>query len=818
MESGPLSGAFGYTRAEIERVRAELAAKGIRELPYPFSSAISIVSDADSTKRIRYDAYCDAFLGLGLDFGDSTFLRWSYQDKLRRGAESGFFSRDFSIGLTQPARAFERTRTFYESIIEFHKGNLDHFHSFLSGGPKVVLIRIPAGGDGDVELQIGTMPTKGLWRASDLDVMGVLVVGGAPSAITLGQANGQAAPYAERTFHPPAGGHARTLFLNTRPPEDETPIPRFLDVRGITVHGGAGVEYVILLSVHARLLIDRIEYLRSFGVEMNLITEHSRLHFRNPRGGELDDRQTAERLMEPAPILAVCGRYEDKTGVVFSTDSDDPESVVRVLPDLFGLGVRFLIVAAAESAVGFTPLTLLSPTPTRAGGGGYWARRCLPNQRDPPPGQMWDGTRTRMESFTTRLRRVLAHTEGERGLVWPIYTHLGGMDADDSLVDGSTPNPHPYLDLDTLHALQDRALGISGNGARIWFSRPSTLYDYALMLRSVGNSVKRSDNDIAIASWHDAVLDQRLPCSPAQLYGLTFFVEDSAAAQVSLDEQPIETLIRNPADESGRESVTIAECEIRYPVFHWLDPARGGDAEIDGAWGWENGVGRIDGRIKVALHGWTPVGAQLFAISARGAIGVLIETQTGGRFFLGDAALAPQDATATYFFPAREDWRRVVAPFHGLDWAGRPGGPVPSNPLAAVTILGDGEVARPEFLRPRATTLERGAFCVAGRVPSFHRGQIVTLEPVPIGPDQPDRDEQAPSQTPERFPVAKRVPTCAESALGAREMAVDQRGAFCFSDVPPGVHALRSGDLVDRRGPLVEVVCDTVNLELDRSA
>lgn len=780
MESGPLSGAFGYSRAQIEEARGGLAAKGIRELPYPFSSAIAIVSDADATRRIRYDAYCDAFLGLGLDFGDSTFLRWSYQNKLHRGIESGFFSRHFSLGLTESARIFDRTHTFYESVAEYHKGNLDHFHSLLSCGPKVVMIRVPAGADGDVELEVGAMPIKGLWRASDLDVMGVLVVGGAPSAVSIRQVGGHAAPYGERTFHPAAGGRARTLFLEAPPVQDESPIPSFLDVRAITIHGAAGVEYVILLSVHAQLLLDRLKYLRSFGVEMNLITEHSRLHFRNPRGGELDDAQTAERLSEPAPILALCGRYEDETGVVFSTDSDDPQSIARVLPDLLDLGLRFLVVSAAEGAIGFAPLALMSPTPTRAGGGVYWARRCLPNQRDPPPGQVWDGTRTRLESFAARLRRVLAQAEEESGLLWPIYTHLGGMDADDGPVDGFTPNPRPYLDLGALHALQDRALGISGNGARVWFTRPSVLYDYALILRSVADCVERSDNDIAIASWHDAVLDRRLPCSQAQLYGLTFYVEDSESATVSLDGRPVETLIRNPADGNGRESVTIAECEIRYPLFHRLDPACGGRAKLDGAWAWNDGVGQIDGRLKMALHGWTPTGAQLFALSARGQIGVLIETQSGGRFFFGDAALAPPEVTAAYLVPAREGWRRVVVPFHGLDWAGKPGGPVPSSSLAAVTILGRGEVARPEFLRPRATTLSRQTFCVAGRVPNFHPGQIVSL--------------------------------------GAREMAVDQRGAFCFSDVAPGIYALGSGERVDRRGPLIEVICDTVNLELDRAA
>ncbi|MGI9168818.1 MAG: hypothetical protein ACR2FH_01390 [Caulobacteraceae bacterium] len=779
MDRGPLSGALAFTGDELDRARAELAAKGIRELPWPFASAISVVSDADGTNRARYDAYCGAFLALGLDFGDSTFLRWSYNNALR-GTESGFFSRHFSLGLNEPAETFERTRTFNENLVEYHLGNIDHFHSFLSTGPKAVMVRVPPGAASEAEIDLPPMPTQGLWRAADLDVMGVLAVGGSPRAVTLRRSSGETTRFENPTPATPAGEHARTLFLNSPSAEDERPVLSFVDVASILVHGAEGVNYIVLLSAHGPLLIDRIEYLRSFNVEMNLITEHSRLHFRNPTGGRADDEQLKPRLDDPDCILAVCGRYEDEDGAVFSTDSDDPDSSVRVLPELFDLGLRFLTVSAAEGAVGFEPLALISPTPTRAGGGGYWARRCLPNERDPPPGKVWDGTRTRMETFATRLERVLAHTETRGGFAWPIYTHLGGMDADSQGARGQTPNPEPYLRPDVLEALQDRVLGITGAGPRIWFVRPSVLYDYALMLRSLAPFVERSANHVAITSWHDAVLDRVLPCSPAQLYGLTFFVEDSASATVSLNGRPLETLVRNPADETGRQSVTVAECEIRYPLFHRLDPAAGDGARLSGTWRWADGVGRIDGRLMVELGGWTPVGAQLFALSTRGRIGVTLETKTGGRFFFGDPALAPEATTAVHVFAPSEDWRRRVAPFHGLRWSGRPGGPVPSDPLTAITLTGSGEVARAEFLRPRATTLGRATFCVAGHAPRFRPGQTVSL--------------------------------------GAREATVDQRGAFCFRDVSPGVHALSSAGFVDRRGPAIEVVGDLANLVLDRPA
>ena len=146
---------------------------------------------------------------------------------------------------------------------------------------------------------------------------------------------------------------------------------------------------------------------------------------------------------------------------------------------------------------------------------------------------------------------------------WPIYTHLGAL-ADKRI-------PHPYFEQGPLLAFQDRVLNISGSvpgHARLWFSRASVIYDYALILRGIGAHVtRRTANHIAIASWHDDVLTKTLPRSPGQLYGLIFYVDEPAEAKVELDGEAIETLFRNRPDETGRSSVTIAECDIKLCTY-----------------------------------------------------------------------------------------------------------------------------------------------------------------------------------------------------------------------------------------------------------
>ncbi|MDQ2861810.1 MAG: hypothetical protein M3T55_14050 [Pseudomonadota bacterium] len=83
-------------------------------------------------------------------------------------------------------------------------------------------------------------------------------------------------------------------------------------------------------------------------------------------------------------------------------------------------------------------------------------------------------------------------------------------------------------------------------------------------------------------------------------------------------------------------------------------------------------------------------------------------------------------------------------------------------------------------------------------------GAPLAPEPVPIGPDQPDqpdRDKQALPQTLERFPIAKPVPTFAESAPGAPSPAGEAQPANAFGyfqgdphgfSCPLGAHVRRA--------------------------
>jgi hypothetical protein len=832
-----------YTRFEEKKARANLAAKDIRLMPFPFNSALAIVSDLDGSQRPQYEAYTGQLIGrLGLDFGDSTWLQWAYGKERRRGVGFGFLSPDGTTDCDDPNEIFNDTRTFFESLAEFHIGNVDHFHSFFIDGPRVVISghsRQLGGGKVAFDLDFGPGPVARELRNGC--IVGVCAVTKKDSTVRIhgvaieGRDGVLSEFYGPAPYDGPRDGRQYHMFSEARPQRDNHSIPKIDQARSVIISvcdqsDAENIERVIVSNTYGIVVMEALRYLNDvYHIDINLITEHGAHHFRNPAKGKLDDEKTRMKIVQiENGISSGKGTILDARGdLIFSTDADHPNSMCRVFPEITSeLELRFIVPAASSGGMGFSPFELVTPSPTRAGGGVYWAKRVMPRLKPSLSGEPND--RTRQSTFTARVEKALEVCDQAPGLFWPLYTHLGALDGDIL--------PEPYFNEATASALQDRAFNISGAVAapgRVWVGRASVIYDYALILRSIGDHVTRPDaNSVRIGSWRDPVIGKRMPRSRGQLYGLTFYVDDPSKADVRLDGEPIETFFVNPADETGRPSITIAECDIRHLLFDNLDPARNrpGDVHlVGGQWTWrprgegDRAFGRLaasgpvraagtavaGASLTVALHGWTATGAQsaIFAVRRHGAgrFALEFQTQSGGRFCFGDRSfVGPRRRafTASYAFDPQlfvpGVWRTLSVPFYDLAWhpSARPGGPLPSHALESVTIhcLGDGgaaiDVAGLAFLRPRASRAAREAagFCVGGRLAGHAGHEVVHLS----GRDRGDSEN--------------------------RQLAVDQRGFFCFDQVARGMYEVwadtAGGAAHDRRGPLLEVEGDTMTLVL----
>ncbi len=135
-----------------------------------------------------------------------------------------------------------------------------------------------------------------------------------------------------------------------------------------------------------------------------------------------------------------------------------------------------------------------------------------------------------------------------------VYTHIGF----------GSEQP-PYLPEDTRAAL--RGLAAAYRRGDIYITTTSRLLHYYFNHRYLQWSARRENGSVRIVI--DAVedpLNGRHVPTVEELQGITFYVPDRSRAEVFIGTQPVTGLERNPADDSGRESVMIPRTHLTYPL------------------------------------------------------------------------------------------------------------------------------------------------------------------------------------------------------------------------------------------------------------
>ncbi len=780
-DTKPFSNANTLTCPEIEgRVQA-LGRAGIRLFPYPFSTICAIVSDIDTADRHDYYGYKGLLVDdYGLDFGDSFRLHQRSQD-IENYEALALYRYDGAVyPMSEQFRNYSISLGFIEILREYHRGNLDHFHSFNSLGQRFVWLPNPrrqAGNrwavylSGELESQ-----KQGTFNfvSNIMPVLAIAVVprqGELPAGTTLTVHLKNVAHEGVSYERMPSGdGNRSPSFSSSRKgvavfafgSEGKDAVPPLLkDVDCVTVAlpDGAsteGIESLYLLNTHRPHLLQMLSHLyENFNVETNTITDHGSKTFLNATAEKVHAAQNTKRAYErPLPALYASARGG---ALYYSGLGDDPESISYVLPELREtFGIRFINPGGSSGEAGKAMhlMNAVVPSKTRDGSMIYVARRMVPVLPKSHPLARDMGTR----SFPLRLERLLEDQTNHPDSAWPVYTHLGN-------VRPKSDRANPYFPKDTLQKLQDRVFNISGKinaRERIHFTRASILYDYALMMRSIAPHVRREgDNTIFIESWFDPVLKKRLPVSPNQLHGVTLYVKRGSDARVFLDGKEFATLVRNRPDETGRESITLVgpgPCRTVLDDYDFIGHA-GVDAVPGIEYRWRQHAGdafRGHSYARMSLKsggthsipycpkGMEPYGMQYLAYAVRVSsekirVGVLIETLSGGAFYFGDVIALERECTATYHFGnARPGaWQFRIVPFYNLVWNtdAVPGGPLPSHPTKAIHFVVSGEagecvdIDRVEFFRPATATQPRPekGYVMGGRVCGHRPGMKVVV-------------------------------------------------------------------------------------------
>ena len=319
--------------------------RGVRLLPYPFASALAIVSDVDASRRERYFGYVGQLVDdLGLDFGDSTWLSWyagtrgGKKGRRDLGLGLGLFTPWLTVGRDVDAERYANTRTFNESLVEFHKGNLDHFHAFFMRGMRVVLLDdLDVGDQGTITVSPGPLQNSGPWSCENVFALAVCVVGAANASLEIRRlfvrkTDSESARYEATSYAAPPGSRQYRLFSIGGLADQDKIAPALNEIDSITIEcaspqQSAAVERVLILTGHTDLIVERLRWLREkYNFEMNLITEHSRFHFSAIAKNDLFDLQLKQHISAyKGPTEAYHGSLTDAHGdYIFSTHCDEP--------------------------------------------------------------------------------------------------------------------------------------------------------------------------------------------------------------------------------------------------------------------------------------------------------------------------------------------------------------------------------------------------------------------------------------------------------------------------------------------------------------
>ena len=102
-------------------------------------------------------------------------------------------------------------------------------------------------------------------------------------------------------------------------------------------------------------------------------------------------------------------------------------------------------------------------------------------------------------------------------------------------------------------------------GQKLWLAPPAVAMRYQMAMAKLDGNYEIDDNAVEIDSDGNGWPDKRYPAQ--DLHGVTFYVQEASKARVMVDGKEISSLMRNQADASGRQSITIVDDSTPTTVF-----------------------------------------------------------------------------------------------------------------------------------------------------------------------------------------------------------------------------------------------------------
>jgi hypothetical protein len=698
----------------------------VRALPYPFHSYLSITSDPDRMSFADFEAI-HRLVGetYQLPLSDQLFC-CDYGHK--EWAEAGL-DLDFD---KDPPVPRDPTR-FHRLLAAYNRGWVDGIHGWHS--------RAVASRDESFQLQAGATREVAFdrqhfddprdeihlvfeYRLPDSTARYSVRAGRVPldarSSADRAPATGPAVTWTPVFARVPVGTELKFTF-GCEGPEGAT-----FEVRNLMVTNFSRPH----VEAEARLFAE-------YGLRFLVYSEHGRLR----------NELSAGMRYDPAAL--------SRPGAL--ADNPDAAANFYVLPALEGLGVTFLNAMHHTGDSVVLPVHQLA-RPHRFNDGvvrynfrRYFAYPLRENgeQHIPKDNLSWEPW------LGFHIGKLLAQSSrfGDGGTV---YTHWGVGGPNDRVLSPETRKQ--------MEVLRERYYNLTGNTPRwerVWVAPTAELLLYARAVDAVRDhaSFDERTNTVHLRSWYDPVARQTVPDPRTRAFGLanlTFYVSKAATARVTIDGREYTCLKRNPADQTGRESVTVIDDGCPTVVFDEADPVqRFGDFRSDGAdcffrrtEGFRGGhclemvLREPAGKTELKLPAVSSESTTYFRFASRKSnpkarVSVRVAFDDGSELLATEGSLGKSPG---WVMPAATEgeWRDYVFALPDLE-APRPLARVPRGPVKTVTF----EVvdANPgdrvffdaiEFLRhPSHPPTPTGRHLVGGRVDPPTDGVRVVLEDGP---------------------------------------------------------------------------------------
>jgi len=286
------------------------------------------------------------------------------------------------------------------------------------------------------------------------------------------------------------------------------------------------------------------------------------------------------------------------------------------------------------------------------------------------------------------------------------YTHLGTASFDPTFT--ATPEaPFPPVTMEEFRNLADDYYNPTGElpeAKRVWVPPSAVWSNYRIVHSQIAQqvSVNPDTSAVDISSFMDKVLQEKLPDPNAgtrDLHGITIYVPNADRATVSLDGKPITSFTRNPADATGRESVTIVDDNTPTTFFNRLPLERLGETRVaGGTYQWQASTGqaseappayaKLTATSREASLTFAPSDLQLFNIThlswsyrirrddgriAKAKLAIAWRTEAGAMVSVAEGAgTRPPDGadTGRWTRPFERDgkWHAVTVAQHDFLW------------------------------------------------------------------------------------------------------------------------------------------------------